>query len=117
MSKKDNDWKKRLGMVYSTNPDYQYEQEGEGKQATLPPEQQDLRVKLEKKGRKGKIVTLITGFKGDEEDLQELGKLLKKQCGTGGSAKEGEIILQGDVRDTVLKILTKEGYPAKKSGG
>lgn len=113
----NNDWKKRLGMIYSTNPDYKYQYESNEKPETLPPQQQDLRIKLEKKGRKGKIVTLITGFVGTEEDLEALGKHLKKKSGTGGSAKEGEIILQGDLRDHILKILKQEGYKAKKSGG
>ena len=110
-------WKKRDGMVYSTNPDYKYENQNGEQSNTLPPEKQDLRVKLEKKGRKGKIVTLVTGFKGTEEDLEDLGKLLKKKSGTGGSVKDMEVILKGDIRDTVMKILEQEGYKAKKSGG
>ncbi len=106
-----NDWKKRLDIVYSTNPDYHYQQEeDEGKDATLPKEKQLLRVSLDKRNRKGKAVTLVTGFQGSDEDLQELGKLLKMRCGVGGSAKEGEIIVQGDHRAKVLDILQKEGY-------
>lgn len=105
-----NDWKKRLDIVYSTNPDYHYQKEDEETEATLPKEKQLLRVSLDKRNRKGKAVTLVTGFRGSEEDLQELGKLLKMRCGVGGSAKEGEIIVQGDHRTKVLDILQNEGY-------
>lgn len=105
-----NDWKKRLDIVYSTNPDYHYQKEDEETEATLPKEKQLLRISLDKRNRKGKAVTLVTGFKGSDEDLQELGKLLKMRCGVGGSAKEGEIIVQGDHRAKVLDILQKEGY-------
>ena len=105
-----NDWKKRLDIVYSTNPDYHYQIEDEESEATLPKEKQLLRVSLDKRNRKGKAVTLVTGFRGSDEDLQELGKLLKMRCGVGGSAKEGEIIVQGDHRTKVLDILQNEGY-------
>lgn len=105
-----NDWKKRLDIVYSTNPDYHYQKEDEESEATLPKEKQLLRVSLDKRNRKGKAVTLVTGFRGSEDDLQELGKLLKMRCGVGGSAKEGEIIVQGDHRTKVLDILQNEGY-------
>jgi translation initiation factor 1 len=105
-----NDWKKRLDIVYSTNPDYHYHKEDEETDATLPKEKQLLRVSLDKRNRKGKAVTLVTGFQGCDEDLQVLGKLLKMRCGVGGSAKEGEIIVQGDHRSKVLDILQKEGY-------
>lgn len=105
-----NDWKKRLDIVYSTNPDYHYNKEDEGETDTQPKEKQLLRVSLDKRNRKGKAVTLITGFAGTDDDLQELGKLLKMKCGVGGSAKEGEIIVQGDHRAKVLDILQKEGY-------
>ncbi len=105
-----NDWKKRLDIVYSTNPDFHYNREDEGENETLPKEKQLLRVSLDKRNRKGKAVTLITGFVGADDDLQELGKLLKMRCGVGGSAKEGEIIVQGDHREKVLDILKKEGY-------
>lgn len=114
---KENDWKKRLGVVYSTNPDFQYEQEDEQEQQTLPPNQQNLRVKLDKKHRKGKVVTLITGFVGKEEDLKLLGKKLKTKCGTGGSVKDGEIIIQGNNLDKIMNLLQEDGYPVKKSGG
>ena len=105
-----NDWKKRLDIVYSTNPDYHYNQEGQEEQETLPNEKQLLRVSLDKRNRKGKAVTLVTGFTGSDEELQELGKLLKSNCGVGGSAKEGEVLIQGDHREKVLAILQKEGY-------
>jgi translation initiation factor 1 len=112
-----NDWKDRLGTVFSTNPDFQYEHDNEEEEETLPSQQQNLRVLLDKKQRKGKKVTLVTGFIGTEKDLKELGKLLKTKCGVGGSAKESQVIIQGDFRDKVLEILIKEGYKAKRSGG
>lgn len=105
-----NDWKKNLNIVYSTNPDYHYEQDETPKEDTIAKEKQLLRIKLETKQRRGKAVTLITGFVGSEEDLIDLGKMLKVKCGVGGSVKDGEIIVQGDVRDKVLTILQKEGY-------
>ena len=105
-----NDWKKRLNIVYSTNPDFDYTEETASEEETYPKEKQPLRISLDKRNRKGKAVTLITGFVGNDNDLQELGKLLKTKCGVGGSAKEGEIIVQGDHRQKVLDILQKEGY-------
>ncbi|MDR1517970.1 MAG: translation initiation factor [Dysgonamonadaceae bacterium] len=105
-----NDWKKRLDIVYSTNPDYHYDEDGCSETETLSKEKQPLRISLDKRNRKGKAVTLVTGFSGADADLQELGKMLKVKCGVGGSAKEGEIIVQGDLRDKVLQILQKEGY-------
>ena len=90
---KDNDWKDRLNVVYSTNPDFNYEVDDDEEQTTLPPSQQRLRVQLDRKNRDGKVVTLITGFAGTEDDLKELGKFLKSKCGVGGSAKDGEIIV------------------------
>lgn len=112
-----NDWKERLGVVFSTNPDFEYENEQEETQETLPPQQQKLRVSLDKRNRKGKAVTLITGFVGTEDDLKSLGKILKTKCGVGGSAKEGEILIQGDFREQVMKLLQQEGYKPKRSGG
>ena len=90
---KKNDWKERLNVVYSTNPDYHYETENEEEQSTLMPSQQKLRVQLDRKNRGGKVVTLVTGFVGTEDDLKGLGKLLKSKCGVGGSATDGEISL------------------------
>ncbi len=112
-----NDWKKRLGMVYSTNPDFQFEEEDGKKEETLPPAQQHLKVFLDRKKRKGKSVTLITGFTGDSEDLKDLGKLLKTKCGVGGTVKNGEILIQGDFRPKVMEILKQEGYKVKQAGG
>ncbi len=105
-----SDWKDRLNVVYSTNPDFKYEKEGEEEQDTLPKEKQALRISLDKRNRKGKAVTLITGFIGTTEDMEALGKLLKVKCGVGGSAKDCEIIIQGDFRNKILELLQKEGY-------
>jgi len=102
--------------VYSTNPGFSYQLPGH-ESATLPPAQQDLRIMISKKGRGGKTVTLIAGFIGTADDLETLGRQLKNRCGVGGSAKDGEIILQGDVREKALAILLQGGYKAKKSGG
>lgn len=113
---KKNDWKKRDGIVFSTaeNFDFTYRENHEA--STLPPQQQQLRVMLDKSGRAGKQVTLVTGFVGAEDDLVTLGKQLKNKCGTGGSVKDGEILLQGDFRDRVVELLQKDGYKAKRSG-
>ncbi len=109
---------KKKGVVYSTDPKFNYDYEGqEEEMETLSPAEQDLRVSRDKKNRGGKQVTLVTGFKGSEDDLKELGKLLKSKCGVGGSTKDGEIIIQGDFRDKVYDLLTKEGFKVKKSGG
>lgn len=116
MAKKNK--KNRDGVVYSTNPDYEYQYQNEEAEETLEPSKQVLRVLIDRKQRKGKEVTLVTGFVGSEQDLKDLGKLLKTKCGVGGSAKDGEIIVQGNHRDKVVEILLKEGYSkTKKSGG
>jgi translation initiation factor 1 len=112
-----NDWKDRLGVVFSTNPNFGYEHENEEEPETLQPSKQNLRVTLDKKQRAGKSVTLVTGFVGTEADLKELGKMLKTKCGVGGTVKDGEILIQGDFRKKVLEILQKEGYKAKQIGG
>jgi len=111
---KHNDWKERLNVVYSTNPNFQYETDDAGEAETLPKEKQALRISLDKRNRGGKKVTLITGFVGEDEDLQELGKGLKVKCGVGGAAKDGEIIIQGDFREKICEILRKEGYQKAK---
>ncbi len=113
MSKK----KGTIGIVYSTNPDYNYQFEGNEAQETLPSQQQNLKLFHDRKQRAGKSVTLITGFVGTDDDLNDLAKLLKTKCGVGGSAKDNEIIIQGDFRDKILDILLKAGYKAKKAGG
>ncbi len=113
---KNNDWKKRDGVVYSTSADFEYNYQQEGEPATRPPNQQDLRVELDKSMRAGKQVTLVTGFVGTAADLEVLGKLLKSKCGVGGSVKDGQVIIQGDHRDKILSILQKEGYKAKRKG-
>ena len=104
------------GIMFSTDPSFVYEEEAQIEE-NISNSQQDLRVQLDKKNRGGKAVTLITGFRGSEEQLDVLAKMLKTKCGVGGSAKDGEIIIQGDFRDKVLLLLQKEGYKVKKSGG
>ena len=112
----DNDWKSRLGMVYSTNPDFEYRTDERTEPETLPPARQQLRVWLDRKQRAGKVVTLVRGFVGREADLADLARLLKTRCGVGGAAKEGEIIIQGDHRDRVAELLIRSGYRCKKAG-
>lgn len=114
---KNNDWKDRLNVVYSTNPDFGYEKDNNDEQATIEKNKQNLRVSLDKKNRGGKVVTLITGFSGTDNDLKELGRLLKSKCGVGGSAKDGEIIVQGDFKAKVTELLVKEGYTKTKMKG
>ena len=111
-----NDWKERLGVVFSTNPDFRYETTAEAEETTLAPQQQNLKIWLDRlKG--GRVATVVRGFVGSSDDLAALGKELKKSCGVGGTAKDGEIIIQGDHRDRVVELLTKAGYKCKKAGG
>lgn len=110
----DNDWKKRLGVVYSTNPDFEYHEEEEREVETPAPAAQRLIVSIDRRNRGGKQVTLVTGFTGRDEDLTELGRKLRVKCGTGGSAKNGEITIQGDFRDKVTAMLKEMGYNAKR---
>ncbi|HRK53482.1 MAG TPA: translation initiation factor [Cyclobacteriaceae bacterium] len=114
--KKSNNWKNREGVVYSTNQDFGYSTGESHECETLVPAQQNLKVLLDKSGRAGKQVTLVGGFVGTSVDLDSLAKMLKTKCGVGGSAKDGEILIQGDVREKVLALLIKEGYKAKRSG-
>ena len=113
---KDNNWKDRLNVVYSTNRDFQYQQDEKTEEATQPPQKQNLIVALERKNRGGKTVTLVKGFIGSEDDLAELGKKLKTKCGVGGAAKEGEIIIQGDFKTRIADLLKEWGYRVKISG-
>lgn len=109
-----SDWKDRLGVVYSTNPDFKYTTVQEEAAATLAPGQQRLIVGIDRRNRGGKQVTLITGFVGTAEDLKELGRALKTKLGVGGGAKDGEITIQGDFRDKVVELLRGMGYNAKR---
>ena len=111
----DNDWKQRLGVVFSTNPDFQYQSEEQVAVETLPPARQKLRVGIDRRARAGKQVTLVSGFVGTQEDLEVLGRTLKTKCGVGGSAKDGEILIQGDHRDRIVALLSEMGYPAKRA--
>ena len=110
MATKKNDWKERLNIVYSTNPDFQYSTDEMEENETLPKQQQKLRVSIEKNHRGGKTVTIVRNFIGTSDDMKELGKMLKTKCGVGGSTKEGEILIQGDFKEKVIEILKKEGY-------
>jgi translation initiation factor 1 len=106
----------RSGVVYSTDPNYQYVPDDQPEAATLPPQQQQLKVWLDRKGG-GKVVTAVRGFVGTDADLAELGKALKGACGTGGTTKDGEIQIQGDHRDKIITYLASKKYGAKKAGG
>ncbi|MDD4609561.1 MAG: translation initiation factor [Bacteroidaceae bacterium] len=110
-----NDWKERLNVVYSTNPDFEYVGEEIEEPDTLPKRQQKLRVRIDRRNRGGKVVTLVTGFVGDSDTCKELGKWLKGKCGVGGSVKEQEIILQGDFKLRATQLLLEEGYSQTKS--
>lgn len=112
--KTDIDRKKRVGVVYSTNPDYEYSDDSQEETSTLSKNQQKLRLNMERAGRGGKTVTLVKDFVGTEEDINALCKLLKQKCGVGGSVKDGEIIIQGDHRQRLVEILKKEGYTQTK---
>lgn len=113
-SKSDIEKKKRVGVVYSTNPDFQYSDDTTAEKDTLPKNQQRLRLSMERAGRGGKTVTIVRGFVGTEEDLLSLSKLLKQKCGVGGSVKDGEVIIQGDHRARLVDILKSEGYTQAK---
>jgi translation initiation factor 1 len=114
MSKKE---KSRVNVVYSTNPDFQFQHEEEEEQDTLPNNQQRLYVSIDRKQRAGKEVTLIEGFTGTEDDLKDLGKLLKSKCGVGGTVKDNEILIQGNFKDKIYDLLVKEGYTQTKKKG
>ncbi|MBR1698749.1 MAG: translation initiation factor [Bacteroidales bacterium] len=109
-----SDWKDRLGVVFSTNPDFQYTTEQEAEAETLPPSRQRLIVGIDRRNRGGKQVTLVSGFVGRADDLKELGRTLKTRLGVGGSAKDGEITIQGDFREKVTELLQSLGYNAKR---
>ena len=106
------------GIMYSTDPNYNFtEEHTPGEEELLLPKQQDLRIMLDRKQRAGKAVTLVTGFRGNEKDLDSLGKTLKQKCGVGGSVKDGIILIQGDFRKRIMELLLAEGYKVKQSGG
>lgn len=109
--------KKRVNVVYSTNPNFEYTDDEDSVEETLEPSEQRLYVSIDRKSRGGKEVTLVEGFVGDIEDLKELAKELKSKCGVGGSAKDGEILVQGNFKDKVYDLLIQKGYQVKKKGG
>lgn len=110
----EQDWKKRLGVVYSTNPDFQYQTEQKVEETTLEAGRQRLVVRIDRRQRAGKQVTLVEGFVGTADDLASLAKTLKTRCGVGGTAKDGEITIQGDLREKIVAMLTSMGYNAKR---
>ena len=114
MATKKNDWKERLNIVYSTNPNFEYSTDEMEEIETLPKQQQKLRVSIEKNHRGGKTVTLVKNVTGTEDDMKELGKLLKTKCGVGGSVKDGEILIQGEFKEKIIELLKKEGYTQTK---
>ena len=114
---RNNDWKDRLNVVYSTNPDFAYETDNEEEIETLEPSKQNLKVSIDRKQRAGKSVTLVQGFVGTDDDLKELARMLKNKCGVGGSAKDGEIIVQGEFKQKVYDLLLQAGYKVKMAGG
>ncbi len=111
------DWKDQLGKAFDVDPDAVNEEEASNPKASVAPKQQTLYVEHDKKGRKGKSATLITGFLGTEDELKELARKLKTQCGVGGSTRDGEILIQGNFRDKVMEILKADGYKVKRIGG
>ena len=115
--KNNNDWKERLNVVYSTNPNFNYETDDDEEQVTPAPAQQNIRVHLHSKKRGGKVVTHNTGFVGNDKYQKDIVKFLKNKCGVGGAAKDGEIIVQGDFKQKILELLKKEGYTQTKPIG
>lgn len=111
---KKNDWKERLNIVYSTNPDYQYITDEKEENETLPKQQQKLRVSIEKNHRGGKTVTIVKNFIGSDNDAKELGRMLKTKFGVGGSVKDGEILVQGDFKAKIIELLKNDGYTQTK---
>lgn len=108
--------KNKLGIVYSTDPDFEFSNNTHHEEEAVPPQKQNLRIWLER-NKGGKVTTVVEGFRGPEAELTELGKKLKQLCGAGGSVKDGEILVQGDARDKILQYLIKQGYQAKTAGG